>query len=258
MLGNYLSSLLRSRLEFGFLLFYITFVFAYYGLLISNLQSGVIDTQVLLSNNNLFLKIIICQFFMVLISIPLYVCKFFSCLEVQLKQSVLSGTFLYLSRIIMPFFCACIILITFSLFLSLPILFHAQFLYDVNFQEIGLVCTQILAIFIFVLSITLFLNFYMNNPLSAMIISYFIVLLSGLGYLLFSLSKAAIFLHQGINYHPVFLILLGPFYKSITMISHINPSYVFRLSYLSFLFTHLILSVIFIFFSIKKAGSIRN
>lgn len=248
MQDNYLMYLLRSRLQFGFLLFYIIFVFTYYGLLVSNLNSGT-DIQ------DLFLKILICQFFIVLISIPLCVSKYFFQLEEQLKQTVVSDSFLDLSRIIIHFCSVCMILILFCMFLSLPILIHAQLLYGVDFLELGLIYTQIFSIFIFVLSLSLFFNFYLNDPLSAMIFSYFTILFLGLGYLFIALSKTSNFYDQVINYNLLFLILLGPFYKIIMLISDTNPSYVFRLSYLSYLFTYLVLSVIFILLSIKKARS---
>ncbi len=257
MTDNYLSYLLRSRLGFGLFLFYIVFIFAYYGLLITNLQSGA-NMQVMFSYKNLFLKIIICQFFMVLICTPLCVCKNFYRLEDQLKLFSFSASFLELSRTIINYFSACIILIVFSLFLSLPILLHAHTLYGVDFQELGLICIQIVAILIFILSITIFFNFYTNNTFSAILMSYFTVLFIGLGYLLIALSRTTISLQQGINYHSLFLILLGPFYKVITMISDGIQSYSFRVSYLSYLITYLILSVILICFSIKRAKSVLD
>ncbi len=257
MTDNYLSYLLRSRLGFGLFMFYIVFIFAYYGLLISNLQSGA-NIQMMFSYKNLFLKIITCQFFMVLISIPLCVCKNFFRLEEQLRQLSFSGSFLELSRTIINYFSACIILILFSLFLSLPILLHAHTLYGVDFRELGLIYIQILVILIFILSITIFLNFYSNNTFAAIYMSYFTVLFMGLGYLLIALSRTTISLQQGINYHSLFLILLGPFYKIITMVSDSIPSFAFRVSYLSYLLTYLILSFILIFYSIKRARSVLN
>lgn len=254
MLDNFLSYLLRSRLQFGLLLVYTVFIFTYYALLISNLHSGT-DIQDLLLCNNLFLKIIICQFFIVLISIPLCVSKYFFQLEVQLKQALISDTFLDLLRIIILFCSVCMILILFCMFISLPILVHAQSLYGIDFRELGLIYTQIISLYIFVISLTIFLNFYLKNSLSAMIVSYFIILFLGLGYLFIALTGTSIFNDQVINYNLLFLILLGPFYKIIMLISDANPSCIFRLSYLSYLFTYLTLSVIFILLSIKKARS---
>ncbi|KHE93986.1 hypothetical protein S225a_18930 [Candidatus Brocadiaceae bacterium S225] len=254
MLDNHLTYLLRSRLQFGFILFYTVFIFTYYGLLISNLHYGT-DIQELLLCDNLFLKIIICQFFIVLISIPLCVCRCFSQLEDQLKQGVVSNSFIDLLRAITLFCSVCMILILFCMFISLPILVHAQSLYGIDFRELWLIYTQIIFLYIFVISLTIFFNFYLKNSLSAMIVSYFIILFLGLGYLFIALTATSIFNDQLINYHLLFLILLRPFYKIIMLISDANPSGIFRLSYLSYLFTYLTLSVIFIFLSIKKARS---
>ncbi len=254
MLANLLMYLLRSRLQFGFLLFYVIFVFTYYSLLVSNLSSGT-NIQELLLYNNLFLKIITCQFFVLLISIPLCVTKCFPQLEVLLKKTTVSSSFRDLSRFIIHFCIVCMTLIVFCMFLSLPIMLHAQSLYDVNYRELGLVCIQILSLFIFVTSLTLFLNFYLKNSLTAIIVSYFSLLFLGMGYLFVALFRNTIFYDQVINYNLLFLIILGPFYKIIMLISDTNPSLVFRLSYLSYLFTYLLLSVIFILLSIMKARS---
>ncbi len=251
---NFLTYLLRPKFQFGFLLFYIIFIFTYYALLVSNLNSGT-DIEDIFLHNNLFLKIIICQFFLILVSIPLCVSKSFFQLEEQLKQPDLSDSFLDLSRIIIVFCTVCMILILFCMFLSLPILIHAQSLYSINYRELGLIYIQIFSLFIFVISLTLFFNFYINSILTAMIVSYFAILFLGLGYLFIALSRTLIFHEYVINYSLLFAILLGPFYKIIMMVFDTNPSNVFRLSYISYLFTYLALSVILILLSIRKARS---
>ena len=86
MQNNLLAYLLRSRLQFGLLLFYTIFIYTYYSLLISNLHFGT-DNQGLSLCNNLFMKILTCQFFIVLVSIPFCACRCFFKLEEQLKQS---------------------------------------------------------------------------------------------------------------------------------------------------------------------------
>jgi len=254
MQNNLLTYLLRSRLQFGLLLFYMIFIYTYYSLLISNLHSGT-DNQGLSLCNNLFMKILTCQFFIVLVSIPLCVCRYFSQLEGQLKQDVESNSFTDLLRAITLFCSVCMISILFCMFISLPILVHAQSLYGIDFRELGLIYTQIIFLYIFIISLTIFFNFYLKNSLSAMIVSYFIILFLGLGYLFIALTGTSIFHDQVINYNLLFLILLGPFYKIIMLISDANPSCIFRLSYLSYLFTYLTLSVIFILLSTKKARS---
>ena len=254
MLNNYLTYLLRSRLQFGFLLFYTVILFTYYGLLVSNLNY-VGHIQDIFLYNEMFLKIVKCQFFIVLISIPLCVSKNFIQLTGQLKKADISNSFSDVSRIIILFCSACMILVLFFVFISLPILIHSQSLYGLNFHELGLVYTQIISLFIFVLSLSLFFNFYLKNSLSATIASYFTILFVLIGYLFIGLSRTIIPYDYGINYNILFLILLGPFYKFFLLFTEMNSSNLFHLSYTSYLFTYLMLSVIFLLLSIKKARS---
>ena len=254
MQNNLLAYLLRSRLQFGLLLFYTIFIYTYYSLLISNLHFGT-DNQGLSLCNNFFMKILTCQFFIVLVSIPFSVCRYFSQLEGQLKQGVVSNSFTDLLRAITLFCSICMILILFCISLSLPILVHAQSLYGTDFRELGLIYTQIISLFTFVLSISLLLNFYLKNSLYAMIASYFTILFILMGYLSIALSDTSILYDQVNNYNPLFLILLKPFYRIILLVYDTDPSSVFRISYISYLFTYLTLSVIFILLSIRRARS---
>lgn len=252
MLNNYLTYLLKSRLHFGFLLFYTVILFTYYGLLVSNLNS-VGHIQDIFLYNKMFLKIVICQFFIILISIPLCVSKNFIQLTGQVNETDISNSFSDVSRIILFFCSACMILILFFVFMSLPILIHSQSLYGLNFHELGLVYTQIISLFIFVLSLSLFFNIYLKNSISAMIASYFTILFIFIGYLFIALSRTTIYFDQVVNYNTLFLVLLVPFYRIILLTTETDLTNVFSLSYLSYLFTYMILSVIFILLSIKKA-----